>query len=70
MKMKKVELEGMIADLNEKAEQQKSEIIRGLHALKAAIRPKNIAKRAAFSMLSKVRSIFRVRKKHLKVNNG
>ena len=61
--MKKSELEEKIAELDEKAEKEKSEIIEGFHHLKTSLEPKNIAKRAAFSVVSKVRSVFNFRRK-------
>lgn len=61
--MKKAALEARIAELNEKAEKQKSEIKNDFLQLEEAVKPKNIAKRAAFRVVSKFRSIFHFRKK-------
>ena len=57
--MNKPELTERIAKLDEKAEREKSEIIEGFHQLKTDLTPKNIAKRAAFSVVSKVKSVFK-----------
>jgi|GEM_PF-5335150 len=64
--MKKSELEEKIAELDEKAEREKFEIIDGFRHLKTDLNPKNIAKRAALSVVSKVRSVFNFRRKHMK----
>ena len=61
--MKKEELSKMIAELEEKAERQKSEIISGFSDIKTALQPKNIAKRAAFNLISKIRGIFQSKKR-------
>jgi len=68
--MKKAELGAMIADLDEQAEKKKSEISSGLRQLEEAIKPKNIAKRAVFSMAAKVRSVFQFRKKVLRTKEN
>jgi hypothetical protein len=67
--MKKAELEARIADLGEQAKKKKSEINTGLRLLEEAIKPKNIAKRAVFSMAAKVRSIFQFRKKVMRTGS-
>jgi hypothetical protein len=64
--MKKSELEERIAELDEIAEREKFEIIDGFHQLKENLEPKNIAKHAAFSVVSKLRSVFNFRRKYLK----
>jgi hypothetical protein len=61
--MNKPELEEKIAELDEKAERGKSEIIDGFHFLKTSLEPKNIAKSAVFSVVTKVRSVFNFRRK-------
>jgi hypothetical protein len=61
--MGKAELSETIADLEEQAERQKSEIMSEFSDLKRALQPKNIAKRAAFNIMSKVRGIFHFKKK-------
>ncbi len=63
--MKKAALEARIAELDITAQKQISEIKIDLLHLEEAIKPKNIAKRAAFRVVSKIRSIFHFRKKHL-----
>ena len=67
--MKKAELEARIADLGEQAKKKKSEISRGFRQLEEAIKPKNMAKRAVFSMAAKVRSIFQFRKKVMRTGS-
>ena len=68
--MKKAELEARIADLGEHVEKKKLEISSGLRQLEEAIKPKNIAKRAIFSMATKVRSVFQFRKKVLRTKEN
>ena len=58
----------MIAELEEHAEKQKSEIISGFEDLKTSLQPKNIAKRAAFNLVSKIRGIFQSKKRHTQAN--
>ncbi len=67
--MKKAELSDMIAELEAKAERQKSEIITGFSDIKTALQPKNIAKRAAFNLVSKIRGIFHFKKRPAQTNS-
>ena len=66
--MKKAELSEMIAELEEQAERQKSEIISDFSDIKTSLQPKNIAKRAAFSLVSKIRGIFPSKKRRTQTN--
>jgi hypothetical protein len=66
--MKKAELSALIAELEEQAEKQKAEIISGFRDIKMALKPKNIAKRAAFRVMSKVRTFFQSKKRHDQTN--
>lgn len=66
---KKAELSEMIAELEEKAERQKSEIISDFSDIKTALQPKNIAKRAAINLMSKIRGIFHFKKRRIQTNH-
>jgi len=66
--MEKEELSAKIAYLEEQAERQKSEIITGFSDIKTSLQPKNIAKRAAFNLVSKIRGIFHPKKRHTQTN--
>ena len=66
--MEQEELSAKIADLEEQAERQKSEIITGFSDMKTALQPKNIARRAALNLVSKIRGIFQSKKRHTQTN--
>ena len=67
--MKKAELSDMIAELEAKAERQKSEIITGFSDIKTALQQKNIAKCSTFNLVSKIRGIFHFKKRPAQTNS-